>query len=160
MAVVDAHRPGFGGAGEAPNGLTEAFAFDIPERDVEGGEGRHEDRAVAVARKLVVGAVPVVLDAGGVIAGEVGSEPLNGFFDDFDAAGDRAFADAGDAAVGFHFEEEVVAAVDCVLAGGEIPDSQLRAGEEDESGKEAAPGGVGGERHCQKFYRLLKEAKS
>ena len=83
----------------------------------------------------------MVLDAAGVLAGEVGSEPADGLLDDLDAAGDGALAEAGDAGVGLDFEEEVIAPIDRVFAGAERADGQARdGGEERQRGEEGAPG--------------------
>jgi hypothetical protein len=147
MAVVDSHGFGFGGAKEAPEGLTEAFGFDVPEGDIDGGEGGLEDGSFAVAGEFVIVAVPVVFDAAGVLALEVWGEPLDGLFDDFNASGDGAFAEAGDALAGLDFQEEVVAVADGVLARDEPADGEARRGREGGGREEErAPGERGGHR--------------
>ena len=118
VAVVDAHRLRPRRPGKPPDRLPEALAFDIPQRDIDGGQRGHQNRAVAIARELVVVAVPVVLDAAGVIAGQKRREPPDRLLDNFHPPGDGAFAQAGDAGIGLHFEEQIVAVLDGVFSCG------------------------------------------
>ena len=87
--AVEPHLVARLSAEELPDRLAERLAEDVPHRDLDRGEGRHEDRAAAVAR-ADEHAAPVALDLGRVLADEVALVVLDGGGDDLALVGEGA----------------------------------------------------------------------
>ena len=169
LVAVEPHLVAGLAAEELPDRLAERLAEDVPHRDLDRGEGRHEDRAAAVAR-ADEHAAPVPLDLGRVLADEVALVVLDGGRDDFALVGEGAFAEAGDPLVRVELDEDevlVVAGVDeegaevgyaevegfgvfeglfqgaGLLLGAEGPGGRAGGGQADGGGEQVSSAGVG-----------------
>ena len=74
------------------------FAFDVPQRDVDGGDGAHDGGASEGGHAVEV--LPVVFDAQGVLADEVVFEDVDDGLDGGGVAPAGGLAEAGEAGVG------------------------------------------------------------
>ncbi len=115
---------GVGGDAAAPfaaeedvYGLAVGFAADVPEGDIDGGDGLDGDPAAAVINAAAIHAVPEAFDFEGVFSDEQGGEAVEAFHAGFEAplgGVDAGFGDggagfdvgvAGEAGVGQDFDE-------------------------------------------------------
>ena len=102
-AGVDADLAADGSAEQLPDRDAEAFALQVPEGAVDGGDGAVDDGTAAPAGVEVA---PDEFDRRGVAAEQVGRELLDDGGDGAAAIGSGAFAPAEQAFVGGNADEE------------------------------------------------------
>jgi hypothetical protein len=106
---VDEDAFAAGASEEVVEGCVEGLGFDVPEGDVDGGDGGHGDGAATPVGSAVE-VLPDVFDAGGIAADEAGEDVLGEVGGDGElAAVEGGVAEAVDAGVGGDFEGDEVA---------------------------------------------------
>ena len=92
-------------AEEAVGGYSERLAGQIPERDIDAGQRRLQDRPPTpegAAEEIL----PEVLDAGGILANEQRTEVVEGVDYRHRTTGERGFAEAVKSVFGGDFDED------------------------------------------------------
>ena len=88
------------------HGHTQGLALDIPQSDIDGRDGTHDDRTAEVDRTQEV--LVVILNAERVFANEIGGKFFNGGSRGLQIAPVACFAQTHDACIGIHLHEQVV----------------------------------------------------
>jgi hypothetical protein len=97
-------------AEQVVDGSVEGFALDVPECDIDGGDGGHGDGAAAPVGSAIE-VLPGVLDVEGIAVDEAGDDVFGEVGCDGElAAVERGVSEAVEAGVGFDFERDEVAA--------------------------------------------------
>ena len=103
---IDAHLITGLSAQQLIHGHTQGLALDIPQSDIDGRDGTHDDRTAEVDRTQEI--LVVILDTERVFANEVGGKFFNGGSRGLQIAPVACFAQAHDARVGIHLHEQIV----------------------------------------------------
>src|ERR1700716_2297964 len=88
------------------------FSSDIPQADVDGAQCAHDGRATKVGRAAQV--LPVVLDPEWVLTHEVVSPLGDDLLGGFEVTPGACLAQASDAGVGVHLDEQVAIDWECL----------------------------------------------
>ena len=103
--VVDAGLVADLAAQQVVDGNAKVLAFDVPQRDVNGGDGAHDGRTTEM--RGAVHHVPMVLDQPRVFAHQVLAKLADSGFGGFQMAPGARLTESGDAFVGGNLDEEV-----------------------------------------------------